>query len=68
LRLGQTGNQAKECGFAGAGAAQKADNLALLQGEIDVIQDQQFLAAAARKGAAHMFDIQKLSHVILTSV
>ena len=56
------GDQAQQGGFARAGTAQQADDLALLQGEIDVIQHQQFLAAAAREGAAHMFDIQKFSH------
>ena len=59
LRLRQAGDQAQQGGFAGAGAAEQADDLALLQGEIDIVQHQQFLAAAARKGAAHMFDVRE---------
>ena len=58
LRLRQARDQAQQGGLAGAGTAQQADDLAFLQGEIDVVQHQQFLAAAARKGAAHMFDVQ----------
>ncbi len=48
LRLRQPGDQPQKGGFARAGAAQQADNLALLQGEIDIVQHQQFLTAAAR--------------------
>ena len=58
-RRDQAGDDAQQRRFAGAGAAEQADDLARADRQIDLFEHQQFLAAALRKGPADAADIDQ---------
>ena len=59
----QSGDDAQQRRLAGAGAAEQADDLARMDGQIDFFENQQFLAAALRKRAADAADIEQVGSV-----
>ena len=58
-RRHQAGDGAQQGRLAGAGTAEKPDDLALRQLQIDAVKHQKLAAVGARKGLAQRVNIEK---------
>ncbi len=58
-RRRQARDQAQQCRFARSGAAQEADDLALHQGQFDVVEHQMLAAVGARKRVAQRMNVEQ---------
>ena len=57
--LDQAGDDAQQGGFARAGAAEQADDLAFADGQVDIVEHQDLIAAALLEGSADLADVDE---------
>src|SRR5579862_549146 len=55
----ETGDDPQQCGLARARAAEQADDLAIVEREVHVLEDEQLASAGAGKGASDRANVQE---------